>query len=526
MVYSLKMNRGKISVGIYITSDFIYSVWIRNTIRGPEVFNFKKINIKEQTPDEINQISAENSIIDKDEIVISTLKRLFAESKITASRIFTAIPSKEVTVRYFQMPILPKKEWHEAVRFEAKKYIPFNLDEVIIDYQVLGSTPKKNKMSVLFVASKKEVIKKHLSIFNKAGIKLEKIEIAPLSLIRVFQFNRDIIRKGSQVLLEVDKDIVTLTIHKEGVPYLIRDFSISSRKKEEETKQEKLASLNYENLLRELQLSLEYYYEQFPNESITELIFMSQDDKDKEWMKLLSEDLIMPVKSPTLIEKVNIPSKDFSLNILVALGLALNQTVKIPVSINLYPVGVTKIPSVIVYKREVPRFLIVETVTFCISLIILYTVMQSQVLNVNKQIQSIILKREALGLEFGPLSKKELIIIQDNLGEKRKLLRNKIDDRFYWTHKFSRLPALLPDKAWINSIMIFAEDDRIRRRLLIRGMIYTEDKAEEIELVNRFISNLKQDPVFFEGFSEVELISLEKMRIGDFDIVEFSISCY
>ncbi len=64
---------------------------------------------------------------------------------------------------------------------------------------------------------------------------------------------------------------------------------------------------------------------------------MSQDDKDKEWMKLLSKDLIMPVKSPTLIEKINIPSKDFSLNILVALGLALNPAVKIPVSINLYP---------------------------------------------------------------------------------------------------------------------------------------------------------------------------------------------
>ncbi len=152
--------------------------------------------------------------------------------------------------------------------------------------------------------------------------------------------------------------------------------------------------------------------------------------------------------------------------------------------------------------------------------------MQSQILNVNEQIQSIILKRETLGLEFGPLSKKELIIIQDNLGEKRKLLRNKIDDRFYWTHKFSRLPALLPDKVWLNSMRIFTEDDRARRRLLIRGMIYTEDKAEEIELVNRFISNLKQDSVFFEGFSEIELISLERMKIGGFDIVEFSISCY
>ena len=129
----------------------------------------------------------EKNIRNKD-AVIKALGKALAKSKISSRLGCISIPSSAAISKIIQLEEgLSEKEISNEITLEADRYIPYELDEVNLDFEVLGpSKIGNNLMDILLVASKKENINTRLNILEEVGINTKIIDIEALALERVF----------------------------------------------------------------------------------------------------------------------------------------------------------------------------------------------------------------------------------------------------------------------------------------------------------------------------------------------------
>ncbi|MDD5166142.1 MAG: hypothetical protein PHQ57_01990 [Candidatus Omnitrophica bacterium] len=106
--------------------------------------------------------------------------------------------------------------------------------------------------------------------------------------------------------------------------------------------------------------------------------------------------------------------------------------------------------------------------------------------------------------------KKEHMAVSSDASFLQQLTSQRID----WAQKLNRLSLDLPSGVW------FMDLSTGRRDLVLKGAAVSLQK-EEMTLINKFIDNLKKDPLFFKDFSALELTSYQRRVIGGYDIVDF-----
>ncbi len=114
-------------------------------------------------------------------------------SGIKTRRVATAVSGRSVIVRYINMVSMSDEELKSALRFEADKYIPFELDEVVLDcarledHSEVGGGGKE--MKVLLVAVKRNVIDEHVQIVQGLGLMPIVIDVDSFALGNAFELN-------------------------------------------------------------------------------------------------------------------------------------------------------------------------------------------------------------------------------------------------------------------------------------------------------------------------------------------------
>jgi len=86
-----------------------------------------------------------------------------------------------------------------------------------------------------------------------------------------------------------------------------------------------------------------------------------------------------------------------------------------------------------------------------------------------------------------------------------------------WSEKLNKLSLDLVPGVWFNEIAVGKKD------ILIKGSVVSLEK-KEVDLINRFMSNLKSDAEFMKDFLSLDLGSVQKKKIGTFDVVDFSVT--
>lgn len=123
-------------------------------------------------------------------MLVNTVKQLLIDSQIQSQNAYIALPESSVYTRVIQLPILEEKELDNALKFESEQYIPFPMDEVYLEHQILYQ-PAKNlanaKMDVLLVAAKKFMVDKLIRVAELCEVVPMVIETALLSVIRALQ---------------------------------------------------------------------------------------------------------------------------------------------------------------------------------------------------------------------------------------------------------------------------------------------------------------------------------------------------
>ena len=107
--------------------------------------------------------------------VIDAVQKLIQEKNIKTLNVATSVDGNSVIIKRITMMAMSEAELAEAIQWEAGQYIPFDIEEVKIDHQVLETDPTTGNITVLLVAVKRDLIVEYTSLLSQAGL-------APLAL--------------------------------------------------------------------------------------------------------------------------------------------------------------------------------------------------------------------------------------------------------------------------------------------------------------------------------------------------------
>lgn len=129
-----------------------------------------------------------------------TVKKLHRETKITTKNVASTLPEDKVFTKVVTFPKLSEEELKSAIKWEAEQYVPIPLEEVSLDYQIVGEVKEGvvEKIEVLLVAAPKKLVEKLLKVLKVAGLKPAALETEVLALAR------SLITPDSETILLVD----------------------------------------------------------------------------------------------------------------------------------------------------------------------------------------------------------------------------------------------------------------------------------------------------------------------------------
>lgn len=177
----------------------------------------------------------EGSAVDSDRTeVVNAIRRLFAEKKIATRHVVSAVSGESVIVRIIRMPHIEggkASDLEFAVKNEARDFIPFEMEDVVFDYQRLDDVviDGQKSMEVLVVAVKKELIEDHIRLLNEAGLEPVVIDVGSFALVNTLIAAQAVAANEAVALVNIGADVTSIAVMRNAMTRFTRDFSTAGR---------------------------------------------------------------------------------------------------------------------------------------------------------------------------------------------------------------------------------------------------------------------------------------------------------
>jgi len=164
--------------------------------------------------------------VQEKEVVINAIKKLLNSLKIKAKNVATSISGYSVIIKKINLPQQVREELAENIEVEAEQFIPFDISEVNIDFQILGqSAGQEDQMEVILVAAKKEVIDNYIELLVEAGLVPTIIDVDVFALQNAFTRNYPEIQ-GTVALIDIGANKMNINVIKEGISLFTKDAAL------------------------------------------------------------------------------------------------------------------------------------------------------------------------------------------------------------------------------------------------------------------------------------------------------------
>ncbi|HPN73462.1 MAG TPA: pilus assembly protein PilM, partial [Candidatus Omnitrophota bacterium] len=207
----LGSGRDDATVGIDIGSHSIKVAVLSGSTEEPllEAYNVRDFSKNAEKPD----LAAE-------------LKAALAEIDIRPRNVNLSVGGPEVIVRFITLPKMTKEQLEAALVFEAEKYIPFSVKEVILDSVILGDAPEQGQMKVLLTAAKRAFVEERVKLLMDMGIRINFIDVNAFALFNAFVTSKAASNKNVFALVDMGHSVTSLLISVDEAPYFMRQIQI------------------------------------------------------------------------------------------------------------------------------------------------------------------------------------------------------------------------------------------------------------------------------------------------------------
>jgi len=286
----------------------------------------------------------DNSLMDTTTIV-ETIKSLVKSLDIKAKDAVCSISGNSVIIRKITLPAMTPEELEDQIAWEAEQYIPFDINDVNLDFEILDSDlAASGKMTVLLVASKKEIINEYAAVFNESGLKLVVVDVDSFAIQNIYELNYDTAPGDVVALVNIGASIMNLNVVKDGISLFTRDvqmggnlyteeiqrqFSLSGQDAErikvtldypdKERLKETIARIN-ETLSIEINRSLDFYNSSAEDQKITKVYLSGGCSKVAMLAEAVSQRLGLAVELLNPLQKITYNEKNFDPEYLQEIG--------------------------------------------------------------------------------------------------------------------------------------------------------------------------------------------------------------
>jgi type IV pilus assembly protein PilM len=209
-------------VGLDIGSSAVKAVELAPAGKGYRVVAF---GVEPVPPDSI----VDGAIIDAT-AVADSIRRLFENGKAFKTKdVCASLSGSAVIVKKINLPVMTQTELDDSIHWEAEQYIPFDIQDVNLDYQILdpGTGPDaRGSMEVLLVAAKKEKIGDYTSVIAQAGRAAVIVDVDAFALQNAYEMNYGFEPGQVVVLLNAGASAININILQGNESVFTRDISI------------------------------------------------------------------------------------------------------------------------------------------------------------------------------------------------------------------------------------------------------------------------------------------------------------
>jgi type IV pilus assembly protein PilM len=215
------LGKSKAIVGLDIGSSAVKAVELKAVGKKFKVSAFASEPIP---PDSI----VDGAIIDGT-AVAEAIKRIFANKAFKTKDVAASLSGNAVIVKKINLPVMTPSELAESIYWEAEQYIPFDIQDVNLDYQIIdpGTGPdSKGTMDVLLVAAKKEKIADYTGVISQAGRVPVVVDVDAFALQNAYEANYGLDAQAVVVLLNAGASAININILSGEQSLFTRDISL------------------------------------------------------------------------------------------------------------------------------------------------------------------------------------------------------------------------------------------------------------------------------------------------------------
>jgi type IV pilus assembly protein PilM len=161
--------------------------------------------------------------------VADAVRRLFSSRPFKGKEVAAALSGSSVIVKKIQLPTMSEQELADSIYWEAEQYIPFDIQDVNLDYQILdpGTGPNsQGTMEVLLVAAKKDKIADYTSVITQAGRTAAIVDVDAFALQNAYEVNYGLDATSVVVLVNAGASAINVNILAGGQSVFTRDVSM------------------------------------------------------------------------------------------------------------------------------------------------------------------------------------------------------------------------------------------------------------------------------------------------------------
>ena len=217
--------KGKQLIGLDIGSGSIKLLELREGRKGYKLerFGFKPID---------PELIVDGTVMDAGRLV-EAVKELLAEQKVKVKDVAISVSGHSVIVKKITLPLMTEDELEESIRWEAEQYIPFDINDVNIDFHMLGVSEggeAQDQMNVLLVAAKKDKLTEYTALVTEAGLNPAVVDVDAFTLENMYGINYEV-REGEVIaLINIGAIVMNINVLKGGTFAFTRDIPLGGNK--------------------------------------------------------------------------------------------------------------------------------------------------------------------------------------------------------------------------------------------------------------------------------------------------------
>lgn len=333
------LGKKKNVIGLDIGSSSIKMVELKDERSG---YQLQNLAISPLPPEAI----VDGALMDS-ATIIEAIRETIAGSKTKSKDVVTSVSGHSVIVKKISLPVMTEAELEESIQWEAEKYIPFDINDVNIDFKIFGSTRENpDLMDVILIAAKKDIINDYVSVVMESGLNPMIIDLDAFALENMLAINYEIGDGDTIAIANIGANVTNISVLKNNTSAFSRDiFRGGSQMTEEIQRQlhvdheeaekikvgtkvdlsaqsviQSVLKTASESLSVEIGNSLDFFQSSASNDRINKLYLSGGGSKIKDFDIILQQQIGIPVEVVNPFKKIEYSGKDFDLEYLREVG--------------------------------------------------------------------------------------------------------------------------------------------------------------------------------------------------------------